>query len=51
MDIYIDEQLLDLATIEPEDFYWELNMKNGVLSRSYTVTTATNKLKITFERF
>ncbi|MEY8446366.1 glycoside hydrolase family 65 protein [Enterococcus ratti] len=51
MDIYINDHLIDLAEIEPEDFYWELNMKNGVLTRSYTVTTPKNKVRISFERF
>ena len=51
MDDYINEQLIDLATMEPEEFNWELNMKNGVLKRSFIVTTATNKVRLSFERF
>lgn len=48
---FIDDQLIDLATLTTEDFYWELNMKNGVLTRSYTVTTPSNKVRLSFERF
>lgn len=51
MDLFIDDQLIDLATLTTEDFYWELNMKNGVLTRSYTVTTPSNKVRLSFERF
>ena len=51
MDIFINDQLIDLASLDPEDFYWELNMKNGVLSRSFTITTASNKIRLSFERF
>ncbi|MFS1125542.1 glycoside hydrolase family 65 protein, partial [Enterococcus faecalis] len=51
IDISINNQLIDLASLEPEDFYWELDMKNGVLSRTFTITTSTNKVRISFERF
>ena len=51
MDLFIDDQLIDLATLTTEDFYWELNMKNGVLTLSYTVTTPSNKVRLSFERF
>ncbi|MGM9904244.1 MAG: glycoside hydrolase family 65 protein [Enterococcus sp.] len=51
MDLFINDQLIDLASLDPEDFYWELNMKNGVLSRSFTITTASNKVRLSFERF
>ena len=51
MDIYINDQLIDLASLDPEDFHWELDMKNGVLSRHFTITTATNKVRFSFERF
>lgn len=51
MDLFINDQLIDLASLDPEDFYWELNMKNGVLSRSFTITTASNKIRLSFERF
>lgn len=51
IDISINDQLIDLASLEPEDFYWELDMKNGVLSRTFTITTSTNKVRISFERF
>lgn len=51
MDIYINDQLIDLASLDPEDFHWELDMQNGVLSRHFTITTATNKVHFSFERF
>ncbi|WP_062805729.1 glycoside hydrolase family 65 protein [Enterococcus pernyi] len=51
MDIYINDQLIDLASLDPEDFSWELDMRNGVLSRQFTITTATNKVRFSFERF
>ncbi len=35
MDILIDDQLIDSSYFgTTEDFYWELDMKNGVLTRT-----------------
>lgn len=51
MDLLIDDQPIDLATHQPEDFYLELDMRNGLLSRQFTITTDTNKVRFSFERF
>ena len=51
MDIYINDQLIDLASLDPEDFSWELDMKTGSCLVQFTITTATNKVRFSFERF
>lgn len=51
MDISINGQLLDLATIPPEDFYLELDMQTGILRRSFTVTIDDATIAFEFERF
>lgn len=51
IDLFVDDQLIDLAALLPEDFYWELDMRNGVVSRGYTLTLASCKIRLSFERF
>ncbi|MBP1047531.1 glycoside hydrolase family 65 protein [Enterococcus sp. BWM-S5] len=51
MDLFINGVQVDLAVQEPEDFYLELNMKNGVVTRSFTITIDGNKVRFHFERF
>ncbi|WP_438761322.1 glycoside hydrolase family 65 protein [Enterococcus sp. AZ194] len=49
--IVVNNQELDLAKQEVNDFYVELDMKNGLLSRTFIYQTAETKIKFTFERF
>ncbi|QCA28113.1 glycoside hydrolase family 65 protein [Vagococcus xieshaowenii] len=51
MDIYVDGEKVDLAKQEPKDFYLELDMKNGLLTRQYTLETANATLVFAFKRF
>lgn len=51
LKISVDGEEIDLAKLAVEDFYVELDMRNGLLSRSFTYQTATTKLKFSFERF
>lgn len=51
MDLFINETPVDLAVIDPENFYLELDMKNGVLTREFTVTVGDSKVQFHFERF
>jgi len=51
MRLFINEQEIDLATTPIEEFDLELNMQNGVLTRSFIVTIDDAKVRITFERF
>ncbi len=51
MDLFVNDQTIDLATCDYEDFYMELDMKKGVLSRHFTVTVGTTKVRFSFERF
>lgn len=50
-DIYLNGEKIDLATMQPEDFYLELDMRNGVLSRAFTINTSESKVRFSFERF
>lgn len=49
--ITIDGHAIDLATTPYEDYYQQLNMKNGILTRSYTVVLSDTKTRINFSRF
>lgn len=51
MDIYINDVKVDLNLIDPEIFYMELNMKNGLLSRRFVVDIDGTKVEVNFERF
>lgn len=51
MKLFINEQEIDLATNDIEDFDLELDMKNGVLSRTFVVAVDEVKVRFTFERF
>lgn len=51
VDIFIDNKQLDLAVMEVEDFHVELDMHNGLLTRSFIYKDGENKIKFTFERF
>lgn len=50
--LQFDEQPLDLATAQVEDFYRELNMREGYLHRSFTATLPDGKkLRVEATRF
>lgn len=51
MDLFINNQAVDLAKISPSDFYMELDMQTGILRRTFTVSLAGATVKFTFERF
>jgi maltose phosphorylase len=51
MDLFINNQVVDLAKISPQDFYMELDMQTGILRRSFTVSIAGATVKFSFERF
>ena len=49
--ISVNGEKIDLGKTEQEDFYLELDMKNGLLTRSYTVCVADACVQLTFRRF
>lgn len=52
MNIEIDGEILDLFTIAPENFKRVLDMKSGLLQRSFDYINSSNKkFSITIERF
>ncbi|WP_461197992.1 glycoside hydrolase family 65 protein [Enterococcus sp. N249-2] len=51
MDLYINDQQVDLAKVSPKDFRMELDMQTGILSRTFTVSLAGATVKFSFERF
>lgn len=52
LSLRIDNETVDIAKCEIKDFVRELNMKQGVLNRSFTLITNDNKqVKITSQRF
>jgi len=51
VDIFVNDQKIDLAKVNYSDFYLELDLKTGVLSRSYQVKIEEAVLKISFKRF
>ncbi|GHB81574.1 glycoside hydrolase family 65 protein [Persicitalea jodogahamensis] len=52
IDVEIDGQILDLHTCQIEEFYRELDMKRGVLSRHCTaITPQGQRVRIESERF
>ena len=51
MDIYVNGVAVDLYSMEPEDFYLELDMKTGILSRQFTITVNETTIRFSFERF
>ncbi|WP_086349313.1 glycoside hydrolase family 65 protein [Candidatus Enterococcus clewellii] len=51
MELFVNDTPIDLALLDAEDFYLELDMKNGVLTREFTVTVAHSKVRFHFERF
>ncbi|MEI5993746.1 maltose phosphorylase [Enterococcus sp. 4G2_DIV0659] len=51
MDIFVNGKAVDLGTEEPKDFYLELDMRNGVLTRTFILETTEACVKFRFERF
>lgn len=51
MEIIVDGVSVDLAQFDAEDFYMELDMRNGLLKRRFIYQTENVKLAFTFERF
>lgn len=50
VDIYVNNHKVDLNTITPTDFYQELDMQHGILSRQFTVTINDCTVKCSFKR-
>ncbi|NLM65735.1 MAG: glycoside hydrolase family 65 protein, partial [Enterococcus sp.] len=51
MSIFVNEQEIDLAKMDVQDFYLELDMEKGLLTRKFTVTIGETSVAFTFERF
>lgn len=49
--VTLNGEQIDLGNIEPEDFSVELDMRNGLLTRSYTVHVPGGSVQLTFRRF
>ncbi|MBO0475643.1 glycoside hydrolase family 65 protein [Vagococcus sp. DIV0080] len=51
MDIFINDHQIDLNTDTVSDFYQELDMEHGMLSRHFTIETSDMTVKFSFKRF
>lgn len=51
VDVKLDGESVDLAKDEFSDFELALDMKSGILTRSYVVKRGEKKVKLNFERF
>ncbi|KAF1302352.1 glycoside hydrolase family 65 protein [Enterococcus sp. JM9B] len=51
MDLFVNDQKIDLNQLPHRDFYLELDMQTGILSRSFTVDVDGATIKFSFERF
>ena len=51
LTIKVNDTTIDLATIPYEDFYLELDMQTGILTRHFTVKVADATIRFNFERF
>ncbi|WYJ83746.1 maltose phosphorylase [Enterococcus sp. DIV0840] len=51
MDIFVNGEALDLGIQDPKDFYLELDMRNGLLTRTFTFEQGETSVKFSFERF
>ena len=49
--VTVNGQKIDLGTLEPEDFSVTLDMRNGLLSRSYIVCVKDTRVQLIFRRF
>lgn len=51
MTIKINDEIVDLNKIKYRDFYLELDMKTGILSRRYVVEQGETEVALNFKRF
>lgn len=51
VDVEIDGERVDLFTGEHEDFRLRLDLRNGLLRRSFAYATASARIRLEFERF
>lgn len=51
LDIYLNDERLDLAKQQPSDFRRELDMQTGLLRRTFAIKTAKGSIAFEFERF
>ena len=52
LSFILDGSPLDLAAITPENFYWGVDMKTGILTRNFEIQVGEGKrVKFEFERF
>lgn len=51
LDIFVNDTRVDLANCNYKDFYVELNMYDGILSRQFVVDLGNTQVKFSFERF
>ena len=51
IDVYVDDEKVDLSQNDIESFELELNMKEGILRRSAVVRVNQKAVKISSERF
>ncbi|MBM7690111.1 maltose phosphorylase [Enterococcus ureilyticus] len=51
MDIFVNGEVVDLGVQEPKDFYLELAMRNGLLTRTFILENGNTRVKFRFERF
>ena len=49
--VFIDDKELDLATCEVKDFYRELDIKNGVLTRKFIANIDNKEIEVNIVRF
>ncbi|MDV7719166.1 glycoside hydrolase family 65 protein [Pediococcus ethanolidurans] len=51
VNVWLNDQKVDLATTPIEDFKLSLDMKNGILTRKFTVSEPDTKVRFTIQRF
>ena len=51
LDIYLNDSRLDLAKFQPLEFERVLDMRRGILSRSFSLDTPAGSIAMRFERF
>ncbi|MBL1226338.1 glycoside hydrolase family 65 protein [Enterococcus sp. BWR-S5] len=51
MDIFVNGKPLDLAQVEVKEFHVSLDMRNGLLTRSFIYEDGATQIRFTFERF
>lgn len=51
VDVLIDGVAVDLATMEPTNFLLRLDLRNGLLTRSFEVAVGAARYRIGFEKF